>query len=107
VCRALSSCTSVCAVRSRAGLKERKLAAPTGLAVQLGIDGAICSGEGAVRDQCCVLIVALWRLWWLMSLHNGQQGRMVTRFRMESFLLGSVMLWQMEPMRYYHSNCNT
>jgi hypothetical protein len=60
MCRVPSSCTSVCAPRSGAGLKERKLAAPTGLAVQLGIDGAICSGERAVRDQCCVRIVALW-----------------------------------------------
>jgi hypothetical protein len=90
MCRALSSCTSLCALRSGAGLKERKLAAPTGLAVQIGIEGAVCSREGTVGDQCCVLIVALWLYWQLMSLHKGQQRRMVTRFSGKSLLKGSV-----------------
>jgi hypothetical protein len=93
MCRALSSCTSLCAARGRAGLKERKLAAPTGLTVQLGIDGAVCSGERAVGDQCCVLIVALCQYWLLMSLHNDQQRRMVTSFSGKSLLKGSVLCY--------------
>jgi hypothetical protein len=68
MCRALSSCTSLCAPRSGAGLKERKLAAPAGLAVQIGIEGAVSSGEWAVRDRCCVLLVVLWLQWQLVNI---------------------------------------
>jgi hypothetical protein len=93
MCRAPFSCTRVCAPRSGAWLKERKLAAPTGLTVQLGIDGAVCSGEGTVGDRCCVLLVALWLYWQLMSLHNGQKRRTVTRFSGKSLLKGSVLCY--------------
>jgi hypothetical protein len=37
-----------------------------------------------------VLVIALCQYWLLMSLHDGQKRRTVTRFSGESFLLGSV-----------------